>query len=111
MKPNWKAVIRDSLMIYALTFFAGFIIALTGVEKTQAYLALTAATATIVGFSISGAIAKHHRFKHLAWVALVLWVVSLLNIPLGGQRLPTGSWLYSGSLFGWVLVVLYRTHS
>ena len=73
-------------MIYALTALGGFVIGLTGAEGAQANTAVIASNTifAIVGFSISGAIAKHHRFKHLARVALVLWGVSLLNIPLLG---------------------------
>jgi hypothetical protein len=87
---NLKAVIRDVLIIFALTYLSGFVIGLSGAAKGANYLAAIAIgniIFSIVGFTISGALARTNRFKHLVQVALGVWLLGLINIFLVGTTI------------------------
>lgn len=83
---NVKAVARDVVIIFGLTFLSGFVVGLSGAQGKTYLLGITAGNLlfAVVGFAISGAIAKTDRFKHLFLVALGVWLLSLTNIvPVG----------------------------
>jgi hypothetical protein len=87
---NVKAVVRDVLIIMGLTFLAGFVIGLTGVARgPNAVLAMAAGNLVfmIVGFTISGALARTRRFNHLLWVALGVWLASIINVLFFGATI------------------------
>jgi hypothetical protein len=78
-----RVVARDVAIVYSLTFLAGTVIGLSGAEHGARYrLAVAAANVifSIVGFAISGAIAKTDRFDHLFQVAIGVWLLGLLNV-------------------------------
>jgi hypothetical protein len=87
---NITAVIRDVLIIFALTFLSGFVIGLSGARHGQQYLLAIAAgnlLFMVIGFTISGALAKTARFKHLIQVALGVWLLGLLNLVIGSATI------------------------
>ena len=79
---KYKAVIRDVVIIWVLTALAGFTIGVTGVEGDSYIVGLAFANIIfgVVGFCISGCLAKSNRWKHLCIVALGVWLVSLINV-------------------------------
>jgi len=86
---SWK-IARDVAIIIALTFLGGFVIGLAGPSDPGRF-ALAIAVSNILfmtaGFTLSGALAKTDRFKHLLKVALGVWLFSLVNILLGISNL------------------------
>lgn len=91
---NWKAIIRDVAIICGLTGLAGFVIAFVPGEEFPT-LALSMANFLFgtVGFIISGCLTKINRFRHMVKVAIGVWLISLVNIPLAGTTL--GRWFLS----------------
>ena len=83
-----KAIFRDAITIFVLTFVFGFAIgAVLGAQEISgdmgmAVVAISNIAILIVGFCISGAIAKHNRFRHLFKVAIVIWLLGSINIAL-----------------------------
>jgi hypothetical protein len=99
MHWNWTSIVRDTLIVFALTFIGSLIAALVGPQDPQAKLYMLAGTnllSTALGFAVSGSLTPHHRFSHLWKVALLLWLVSLMNIFLVGASLQ--QWVLSAVL-------------
>ena len=96
MHWNWTAIVRDTLIVFALTFVGTFVAGLVGPQDPESKL-YTLATVnlafTAMGFAISGVLARFDRFSHLWKVALALWVVGLANVLLVGASL--GQWVLS----------------
>lgn len=87
---NWKVVIRDSLIFMGLTFLGGivvgFVFGLLGERaspKMQIGIAFSNILFGIFAFTISGCLVKANRFRHLFFVALVTWLLSLINLFFG----------------------------
>jgi FtsH-binding integral membrane protein len=82
---DWKAIARDTLIIIVLTGIGGFIVGLSGSSGPSALVAIAVSNILFmsVGFTISGAIVKKERFRHLFKVAVCLWVFSLINVFFG----------------------------
>jgi hypothetical protein len=77
------AVIRDVAIIVALTFVVGFALVVTApVYPPRGMLAIIASTVAVgtVGFAISGCLAPGKRWRHLAYVALGVWLAALMNV-------------------------------
>ncbi len=90
---KWKTVLRDVAFIYLATFWAGFLIAFFwpssfGINNLIRFVAMGLC---IIGFTISGAIAKTERFKHLFMVALGVWILGLIDVCF--FALPIKTWL------------------
>jgi len=90
---NWKAVVRDVLIVWILTALGGFVIGLTaGVvgrgaispPQLQTVVGISNFLFGIVAFTIVGALAKINRFRHLLIVALWTWILSIANIFVMG---------------------------
>ena len=77
------AIARDVAIVFVLTFIAGFI-------SSAAMRPLSVSLFSIVGFCISGYLAKGNRWKHLSFVALFAWLTSIVNIFFG---FPVVFWL------------------
>ncbi len=92
MKIRWLAVIRDVLVIILLTSVGGFLVGILGVQqtRTRTYLAAANIFFSVVGFTISGCMAKVDKSRHLFTVAIALWIVTITNVFLGA---PFISWL------------------
>lgn len=91
-----RVVARDVAIVFGLTFLGGAVIGLSGVEHGARYrLALGVANVifSVVGFTISGAIAKTDRFEHLFQVAIGVWLLGLLNVLITSTTLI--HWLLS----------------
>jgi hypothetical protein len=93
---NTKTIARDVLIIFGLTFLSGFIVGLSGALNGEMYLVAIAAgnlLVSVMGFTISGALARTDRFKHLLKVALGLWFLNLVNVLFVGVTLT--QWVLS----------------
>lgn len=99
MDIKWRAVIRDVLIIFALTFLGGFVagfataLAGSAIEFNIMAIAVSNVIFMVVGFTISGALAKENRFKHLLHVAIGVWLSSLINVAFFGTTLA--NWVFS----------------
>jgi hypothetical protein len=90
---NVAAIARDVALLLALTFIAGFI-------STATMRPFSVSLFCIVGFCISGCLAKGNRWKHLGCVALFTWLTSIANVFLG---LAFEFWLLSVfGVFAWM---------
>jgi uncharacterized protein YacL len=91
------AVIRDVGVLLLLTALGGVIIATakpgTNFEENIAAMALSNMIFGTIGFTISGSRITGNRWRHLFIVAVVLWLVSLLNVLLLGVDIIT--WFYA----------------
>ena len=87
MQP--KIVVRDALIIFALTFIGGFAIGLARplfAIPDEGYLILITAANFVfstVGFTISATRTPRHRWKHILLVALCVWPMGLVNVFFG----------------------------
>jgi len=81
---HWKALIRDVIIIFVLTGIGGFLIGLAaaGGNLPIAVIGVSNIIFSIVGFTISGCMAKVQRFRHLLHVALAVWLLSAFNMLL-----------------------------
>ena len=92
-------IVRDVLILFALTFMGGFVIgAAVGSSfstsvNAQFALIISNFLFSVVGFCISGALAKINRFKHLIVVAVVFWVCSAANMLIA--PLTFAQWAFS----------------
>lgn len=80
-----KAVLRDALGIFGMTFCAGFVIGTQRLDPGLSELLISAASFAVIlfGFCACGVRAKDNRIPHLFAVAIGLWLLSTINIPLG----------------------------
>lgn len=80
---NWKAIIRDVAIICGLMALAGVVIALIpGQEFPTLAIGMATFLFGTVGFIISGCLTKMDRFRHMVKVAIGVWLIGLVNIPL-----------------------------
>ena len=85
-KPPFRVgpVLRDVAIVWGLTFLGGFVAGLTGAKHDPNRLTATLALVNLffgtLGFTISGYLAPHPRWNHLAYVALGTWLTSLVNV-------------------------------
>ena len=87
------AIARDVAILLVLTFIAGLI-------STATMRPFSVSLFCIVGFCISGCLAKGNRWKHLGFVALFSWLTSIVNVFLG---FPFEFWLVSVfGIFAWM---------
>jgi hypothetical protein len=92
MRLNVIAIARDVSLVFGLvvasSFLAVQIIEAMGGDVTAVVIGLSNIFWGIVGFTISGCLAKGQRFKHLFMVAVGLWLVSFVNVATGMTPLP-----------------------
>ncbi len=79
------AIARDVAVLWVLTFIAGFL-------SSAAMRPVSVPLFSVVGFCISGYLAKENRWKHLSFVALFAWLIGSVNIFFGW---PVDFWLFS----------------
>lgn len=93
---NIWPIVRDVTIIWVLTLLGGMVVGAAGSRQntetvwTTTGVALSNVLFGIVGFCISGCLAKGNRWKHLGYVALFVWLTSIVNVFLG---LPFEQWL------------------
>ena len=78
---RWKDVFRDVAVIWVMTFLGGYIFAISTTYTKPPVLAIAAMNILlmVVGFTISGCLAKVDRFGHLSTVATCIWLLGLFN--------------------------------
>jgi hypothetical protein len=93
---SWKEPLRDAAIIFALTIVGGFVLGFSAIkvipENAIIYSAMTMFMG-ILAFTIIGCTTKHRRVEYLPAVAFVLWLLNLINVPLG--FLTFGGWIYT----------------
>jgi FtsH-binding integral membrane protein len=89
-----KQLHETRLIIVVLTGIGGFIVGLSGSSGPSALVAIAVSNILFmsVGFTISGAIVKKERFRHLFKVAICLWIFSLINVFFGFSLME---WVFS----------------
>jgi hypothetical protein len=103
MPLNFIAIARDVTVLFVLVFASSFLavqlIEAMGMEATLDVIGLSSLFWGVVGFTISGCLARDNRWRHLAVVALIFWLVCLVNVVLG--MTPVTSWAV-----GFLLILL-----
>ena len=93
-----RPILRDVGIIFALTFFGGCVVGMSGMPlttKLQVAIVIDLCNLALgtAGFTLSGCRApKGNRWPHLAYVALGVWIISIANAIASGGWL---SWLFS----------------
>jgi hypothetical protein len=85
MNLNWKRIGRDSLIVFVLTFVGGFLVGLlTGYTGGDPSLYLWISLSNFVLGTAGFAYSWYHArsWKHVFAVAVVVWVISLINVTL-----------------------------
>jgi len=81
-------VLRDVIIVTVLTGLGGFIVGFASTEHNSPLyiysLALSNSLFCIIGLTISGCLAVGNRWRHLAIVAAIVWVVSIFNVIFFG---------------------------
>jgi len=96
LRPRLGPIIRDVAIIFLLTFIGGFVIGFAGggrTPRTMAAVAISNMSLGTVGFTISGCLAVGKRWNHLAFVALGVWLIGLMNIEIAG--ISFWQWVFS----------------
>ncbi len=92
----WRSLMRDALLLYLLTFWSGVVLGLSGFAPTQANVPLFLLVSNIllvIGFGIAGVVTPYQRWHYLPAVAMLLWLMCLVNVPMGFDSV--GSWFLS----------------
>jgi ABC-type multidrug transport system fused ATPase/permease subunit len=82
-------VLRDVIIVTVLSCLGGFIVgsASTSGHNSPLYiysLALSNGLLLTIGFTISGCLAVENRWRHLAFVGAIVWLVSIFNVIFFG---------------------------
>jgi hypothetical protein len=87
MKIDWRSVLRDALAVLLLGFLGGFIGAAIGGDASKGMRTASVLVTMTAGFCVSGCLAKQARFKHLALVAVGVWLIGTIvgAISTGGS--------------------------
>lgn len=93
MNGEARAVLRDVIVLFALTGLGGFIVGLSGAQGEEVFVAVGISNMlfSVVGFCISGCRATGKRFRHLRNVAVVAWLASLMN-PVLFEEITFDMW-------------------
>ena len=86
-RPNYLAVIRDVLLIYALAFIGTCLVGLVSFKfppDQQGFLSVILALINLLGFIFSAcAAAGRGRWHHLGFVSLGVWLTGFYQMLLG----------------------------
>lgn len=97
MHLNWRLIAIHALIVFALTVLGGFIVGFVGSfmgAATPIYaLAISNLIAASAGFAYSAYKVHEKRWAHLGAVALILWLMSLINPIFGFSTF--GEWILS----------------
>ncbi len=87
MHLNWRRVAIHAVIVFALTIIGGFVVGmiagLIGGPAPLMWLAVSNLVFASAGFAYSAYQTHEKRWAHIAAVALVLWLFSLINPLLG----------------------------
>jgi hypothetical protein len=91
---RWLAVVRDIALVILLTFLAGFVIGFSGAQGRGGISAVALGNLVFgtIGFTISGCLANRKRWRHLAVVAVGVWLLGLVNLA---GRVTLFYWIFS----------------
>jgi hypothetical protein len=78
MKIDWRAVLRDALGVLLLGFLGVLIGKAIGSDSGGGIRITSAIVMMTAGFCVSGCLAKQARFKHLALVAVAVWLIGMI---------------------------------
>ena len=103
---NIWPIVRDVTIIWVLSFLGGMVAGVAGPRQntetvwTSTGVVFADVLFGIVGFCISGCLAKGNRWKHLGYVAFFVLLTSIVNVFL---RLAFELWLLSVfGIFAWM---------
>ena len=103
---QWRSALRDVLVIFALSAIGGLIAGIAAGDIGTPRFVLAAGVSNLllctVGFTISGCLVAHNRWRHLFHVAAGVWLVNACNMFFGVSFLQ---WLLS-SIFIGILMAL-----
>lgn len=93
MDIQWRRVLRDVGIVVLFSFLGGLVVGLAGTDPQRTVIAIGASNVLfgIVAFTIVGCLTPTDRFRHLAVVAIVAWLVAALNVVFFG--VPAGLWM------------------
>ncbi len=82
-------ILRDVIIVTVLSCLGGFIVgyASTSGHNTPLYiysLAISNSLFLTIGFTISGCLATENRWRHLAFVAAIIWAESIFSVVFFG---------------------------
>jgi cell division protein FtsW (lipid II flippase) len=89
-KLSAKEVVRDVLIIFALSAIAGFYTSLAmpgkyGTPEHSSMVALLSLVLSTVGFTIVACLSPNNRWRQLVFVVVLTWLLGgLVNIPFFG---------------------------
>jgi len=92
-------IARDVLIVAVLTAIGGVAVGLAAdkadMSSPRFVWGVAASNVLLgsVGFVIAGCLAKGNRWRHLAYVAVGVWLFGLLNVVIG--MISLGQWLFS----------------
>ena len=89
-------VARDVLVVFGLTFAAGYVVGFMFSGDEQAVrrgVALADLVFSAIAFFVVGALSPDRRWRQIAVVAFVVWIVGLLNVVF--MNVPFGRWINS----------------
>ena len=110
---NWRAVVRDAVLIYLLIFLGGFVLGFSGIRVAEhpTVYRLMGNFLTVVALTISACIMKSNRLRHLLLVVVAVWIIASTNIPLGFKTFASwfGSIVYFAilALLAWGLSYVF----
>ncbi len=95
MQFRWQAVCRDVAIVVVFSFLGGLIVGIAGTDSQRTLLALAISNFVfgIVSFVIIGCLTPSDRLKHLTIVAVIAWLLSLMNVLF--FDVPVMMWLSS----------------
>ncbi len=91
----WAAV-RDAGFIFAASIVLGFFVAVADPQVGIGTVGVLNIACLLVGFTIVAVRVPGDRWRHLLWVGLVTWALSLINVLVG--VVEVGSWFLAAVL-------------
>jgi hypothetical protein len=86
MKIDWRTVLRDALGVLLLGSLGGWAGGVLSGDPNGDVPTVSAVVLMTVGFCVSGCLAKQARFKHLALVAVGVWLIgTILRVISPGE--------------------------
>jgi hypothetical protein len=86
MKIDWRTVLRDALGVLLLGSLGGWAGGVLSGDPNGDVPTVSAVVLMTVGFCVSGCLAKQSRFKHLALVAVGVWLIgTILRVISPGE--------------------------
>ena len=101
LRQNWLKVFRDVAAIWVLCAVGQLVVIAIWGGVGLAHI-VASFVFPVIGFTVSGCLARVDRFEHLFHVALFLWMTGLINVFL-----RTNDFVSFGKNFGiWFLIVM-----